>query len=68
VAVIGVSKENHGYALHSSFAVIAFIDAPFSADFAEMRARCLYEVTQIKGNGEAHPYLSPTDEFAGDEL
>jgi len=24
----------------------------------------LYEVTQIKGDGEAHPYLSSTDEFA----
>ena len=34
--------------------------------YVEQRARWepLYEVTQIKGDGEAHPKLSTTDEFA----
>ena len=39
---------------------------PLDAAYAKTRARWerLYEVTQIKGDGEAHPLLSPDDEFA----
>ena len=36
------------------------------AFYVEQRARWepMYEITQIKGDGEAHPFLSPDDEFA----
>lgn len=48
------------------FALEDFSGEPFSAELAAERARWepLYEVTQIKGDGEAHLALSPDDEFA----
>lgn len=48
------------------FANSNFYGDPLSKDYAETRKRWepLVEVTQIKGDGEAHPFLSPNDEFA----
>jgi hypothetical protein len=39
---------------------------PLTRDYAERRAfwEPIYEVTQIKGDGETHPAISPNDEFA----
>lgn len=39
---------------------------PLTPDYAEKRQKWepLYEVTQVKGDAEAHPFLSPEDEFA----
>lgn len=47
-----VDKTYHGYDVDQNY--------------VQQRAKWepLYEVTQIKGDGEAHPYLSPNDEFA----
>lgn len=39
---------------------------PITSAYAKLRARWepIYEVSQVKGDGESHPTLSPTDEFA----
>lgn len=46
--------------------VDSFTGASFDRAYAETRKKWepLYEATQIKGDGEAHPFLSPDDEFA----
>ena len=48
------------------FSVETFDGDRYTRELAELRARLepIYEVTQIKGDGEAHPLLSPNDEFA----
>ncbi|MEH6607824.1 MAG: DUF3604 domain-containing protein [Halioglobus sp.] len=48
------------------FSNLTLSGEPLTKDYAAMRSRYepLYEVTQIKGDGEAHPLLSPNDEFA----
>lgn len=48
------------------FAPTRLSGEPMDSDYASRRARWepVYEVTQLKGDGETHPALSPEDEFA----
>lgn len=48
------------------FAPTELSGEPLSRAYASARQRWepLYEVTQVKGDAETHPYLSPADEFA----
>jgi hypothetical protein len=52
------------------FGLVDFDGRALTKEYAETRARLepVYEVTQMKGDGEAHPFLSPNDEFAGYEI
>ena len=47
----------------------SFTGKPIDREYAETRAlrERIYEATQIKGDGETHPFLSPNDEFANYE-
>ena len=52
------------------FELVDFEGHALTRAYAETRARLepVYEVTQIKGDGESHQFLSPNDEFAGYEV
>jgi hypothetical protein len=51
------------------FATQTLTEKPLTREYAETRMRWepIYEVTQYKGDGETHLYLSPEDEFANFE-
>lgn len=48
------------------FPMVEAFGKKLDSEYAETRAKWerLYEATQTKGDGETHPFLSPTDEFA----
>lgn len=54
----------------SMFPIVEAFGKAIDRNYAETRAKWerLYEVTQTKGDGETHPFLSPNDEFADYEL
>ena len=52
------------------FPMVEAFGKPVDRAYAQERIKWerLYENTQMKGDGEAHPFLSPNDEFANYEL
>ena len=52
------------------FSPVTLSGQAFSREYVEQRAKWepLYEVTQVKGTSEVHPFLAQTDEFANFEL
>jgi hypothetical protein len=49
---------------------VTYTGKPLTEDYALRRLKWepLYEITQMKGDGESHPSLSPNDEFADYEV
>ena len=65
--VAGAIAHNGNLSNGRMFPIIeSFTGKKIDLEYAQARARWepIYEVTQIKGDGEAHPFLSPNDEFA----
>lgn len=58
--------HNGNWGTGMMFSVEKFKGGAIDANYAKMRMRFepVYEVTQIKGDSEAHPLISPNDEFA----
>jgi len=58
--------HNGNLSLGLMFDDVTYTKKPLDRDYAERRQQWepLYEITQMKGDGEAHPKLSPNDEFA----
>jgi hypothetical protein len=52
------------------FPMVEAFGKKIDREYVETRAKWepLYEATQTKGTGEAHPFLSPNDEFANFEI
>lgn len=52
------------------FPIVEAFGKAIDREYVEQRAKWerLYEATQTKGDGEAHPFLSPNDEFADYEI
>ncbi len=48
------------------FPIVEAFGKAIDREYAEARAKWerLYEATQMKGDGETHPFISPNDEFA----
>jgi hypothetical protein len=62
-----IALPHNGNLSRGAMFALSTVDGdPLSTAYAKERARWepIYEVTQIKGDGEAHPILSPDDEFA----
>jgi hypothetical protein len=61
--------HNGNLANGNMFGLSQFDGSALTPDYVKTRARWepVYEVTQVKGDGEAHPLLSTDDEFANFE-